>query len=259
MLWIMATLGASLATLGIVALTVWRRCGANECGAELALGIVALPPAMMLLSVALLLLRLRERSSWLRRALVAACVTAAMTPLAAFLVRDAINLGVMAALLAALVFLVQRDPPAIDTPRKPRRGPAARLGRGDDAATVRSRAEYADPEQTLRLNAVRDAARSAESSSHRLQQSSMHLMTSIMRLRRAIAARGEVPADVVPDWMRRAREGPLPGEAPSPEALPRSANGDALGGEFVGDELELSVTLDTADVPAGVSLPQRRQ
>lgn len=208
LMWVIATLALALAAVGVAALTAWTRCGGDgECGNELALSIVALPPATLLAGVALLLLRTHERTSWVRRATVAICVALAMAPLTAFLVGDPIILALMSLLFAALVYLAQRDD-ARD----------AALGRaGTTVPALRARplrslrpevhaAAYADPEQTLRLNAVRDAARSLDAGAYRLQQTSVRTMTAMMRLRRAIAARHAAPADTLPAWMRRHAE-----------------------------------------------------
>lgn len=209
LMWVIATLALALAAVGAAALTAWTRCGGGECGNELALSIVALPPAVLLAGVALLLLRTHERTTWVRRATVAGCVALAMAPLTAFLVGDAIILALMSALFAVLVYLAQRDDPPAKV--QARTGAAVAGVRARAARPLRPEtraAAYGDPAQVLRLNSVLDSARTLDAGAYRLQQSSVRTMTAMMRLRRAIAARDAAPPDAPPDappaWMLRA-------------------------------------------------------
>lgn len=212
-----AAMAMSLLSLSAASATAWARCGNADCGAELALSIVVLPPATLLAAIALLLLRSHERSTGIRRAVVAACIALATVPLAAFIVRDPLVLGLMSLLLAALAFMAQRDDaPGAERLRADRVNRQVRRGSPADRAAVALPA-YADPEQMLRLNAVRDIARTLDAGAFRLQQTSVRTMTAMMRLRRALAVPEQRQIDTPPAWMLRARAPELP--ATEPEAV----------------------------------------
>ena len=209
----LGALGIALAAMGVAAITAGARCDGDGCGPELAVGAVVLPPAMLLLGLAILLLRAHEPGSRVRRGALAIAVAAAFTPLTAFLVRDPVVLGIMAALVVALVYLVQHD----DVP-----APRARRPIGVSRTAPPSpggRAAVMDPEQILRLDDVREGARRAEARARLLPQRSVRIMTSMMRLRRLVASRDlEAPqTESVPEFLRRRFAEPVAPESVSPD------------------------------------------
>lgn len=103
---VLSVFALALAGLGAGALAAWVRCDGDGCQGELALGIVALAPAALLLSTALLLLRAKGETPRRDRLLASLACTVAVTPLVAFVLWDVMMVIAVSGLFGALVLLL---------------------------------------------------------------------------------------------------------------------------------------------------------
>jgi hypothetical protein len=101
-----AAFAVSLGGLSVAAMSAWLRCDRGaDCSPDLALGIFGFAPAALLLAVVLLLLRKEASSAIGARIMLVVTLAVAVSPLAAFVVRDVQTLVIMALLFAALACL----------------------------------------------------------------------------------------------------------------------------------------------------------
>jgi hypothetical protein len=125
---VLSVFALALAGLGAGALAAWVRCDGGGCQGELALGIVALAPAALLLSTALLLLRAKGDRPRRDRLLASLACAIAVTPLVTFVLWDVMMVIAVSGLFGALVLLLltyrEREEPDVVRAAPPMPAPA---------------------------------------------------------------------------------------------------------------------------------------
>lgn len=112
----------ALGAVAAAGLTGWLRCGRDsDCAPQLALAVVAFAPAGLIGALAVLWLRTKLVTPWLRAWLLALGVAVAALPLAAILLQDVRLLPVFLALMVSTVVLVLwgEGQPAPEAPQRP--------------------------------------------------------------------------------------------------------------------------------------------